>query len=306
VYSVKTTAVDQFKGEDMAICRQVVSVSLGLLAVASIASATDITGAVSFVGITPCRIIETRAGQGFSGQAGPPSLVANATRTFQITGTVPGVPTQCGIPTTAVAISVNFTATGFTAPGDLRVFPAGATLPLVSILNYQLENIANATTVPLGAAGISVRADSAATDFIADVNGYYVARPFTTLESGKTLKGTYAIDFPAAGAGQEGTSAISFPIPLASAPSAVLANIIPAGGAATANCPGSSTLPSAAAGHVCVYEVSATNVSSRCMAGVAGSWSCGVAAPFGTTMWITATAAGSRTVSVGTWAVTAP
>ena len=290
----------------MAICRQVVSAGLGLLAVAAIASATDVTGAVSFVGITPCRIVDTRASQPFTGQAGPPSLVANAARTFQITGTVPGVPTQCGIPTSAVAISVNFTVTGFTRQGDIRVFPAGGTMPLTSILNYQVENIANATTVPLGAAGLTVQADAAATDFIADVNGYYVPRPFTTLESGQTLKGTYAIDFPAAGAGQEGTSAISFPIPLASAPSADFANIIPAGGAATANCPGSSASPSAAAGNVCVYEANAVNIASRCMAGVAGAWSCGAAAPFGTTMWVTATAAGSRTVSVGTWAVTAP
>ncbi len=295
----------------MVASKRVLVASLGMLAAGSTASATDVTGALAFVGITPCRIIETRAGQGFSLQAGPPALVANATRTFQITGTVPGVPAQCGIPTAASAISVNFTVTGFAGQGDIRVFPAGGTLPLTSILNYQLENIANATTVPLGPSGggqkgIAVQADAAATDFIADVNGYYVPRPYTALESGRTLTGTYAIDFPSSSAGQEGISAISFPIPLASAPVAVNANIIPAGGAATTNCPGTSANPTALAGQLCVYEVFQNNISTRCMAKVGSSWSCGLADVFGTTMYATSAGAVTRTVSVGTWAVTAP
>jgi hypothetical protein len=149
------------------------------LAIGSMASATDVTGQLTFVGIAPCRIIETR-GLGWTGQAGPPSLIAGAERTFQITGTaVPGLPAQCGVPDTALAISVNFTVTGFAGQGDIRVFPAGGTLPLASILNYQLENIANATSVPLGPSGgghngITVQADGVGTDFIADVNGYYL------------------------------------------------------------------------------------------------------------------------------------
>src|SRR5712692_2129147 len=59
----------------------------------SIASPADVTQALTFVGITPCRMVDTR-GFGWTGQAGPPSLVAGAQRTFQITGTVPGVPAQ--------------------------------------------------------------------------------------------------------------------------------------------------------------------------------------------------------------------
>jgi hypothetical protein len=152
---------------------------VGVLAIGPMASATDVTGQLAFVGIAPCRMIETR-GYGWTGQAGPPSLIAGAERTFQITGTaVPGLPAQCGVPDTALAISVNFTVTGFAGQGDIRVFPAGGTLPLASILNYQLENIANATSVPLGPSGgghngITVQADGVGTDFIADVNGYYL------------------------------------------------------------------------------------------------------------------------------------
>jgi hypothetical protein len=162
--------------------KRILGLSLGLLAVGSTASATDLTGPLTFVAITPCRIVNTLASYGFSGQAGPPSLVANADRTFQITGTVPGLPAQCGIPTNAAAISVNFTVTGFAGAGDLRVRPAGSALGPTSILNYQLENIANATSIPLGPSGggengITVHADGFGTDFLADVNGYYVTAP---------------------------------------------------------------------------------------------------------------------------------
>jgi hypothetical protein len=289
----------------MAICRQVVSAGLGVLAVASIASATDITGAVSFVGITPCRIVDTRTSQPFTGQAGPPSLVANATRTFQITGTVPGVPTQCGIPTTAVAISVNFTVTGFTAAGDLRVFPAGATLPLVSILNYQMENIANATSVPLGPGGISIRADSAGTDFIADVNGYYVPRTFTTLESGKTLKGVYFAGIKSTAAGDFYSTAFTFQVPLASGAAAPAANFIASGGAATANCPGTAANPLALAGQLCLYE--STGNSNRTLSCLfrLSTFTCSTSDTFGGAVALFSVAAGTS-YSSGTWAVTAP
>jgi hypothetical protein len=152
---------------------------LASLLVGSSASATDITRSLTFVGIKPCRIIDTRASQGFSGQWGPPALAANADRTFRIVGTTSGTPTQCGIPPRAQAISANFTVTGFAGAGDIRVGPAGSALPLTSILNYRLETIANATSVPLGLVGddygIVVRADASATELIVDVNGYYLS-----------------------------------------------------------------------------------------------------------------------------------
>jgi hypothetical protein len=274
-------------------------VSLGLLAVGSIASATDVTQSLTFVGITPCRILDTR-GLGFTLQAGPPSLVAGSDRTFQITGTVPGLPAQCGVPSTAVAISVNFTVTGFAGQGDLRVFPAGGTLPLVSIINYQLENIANATTVPLGPGGITVHCDAAGTDFLADVNGYYVPRPSTTLESGRTLRGTFGVFFAATGLGQYSMSPLSFQFPLASAPAP---NVILAGGAPTANCPGSPASPTAAPGQLCLYETATSNIVSQFIVrnsdGNLGSDA------FGASLVVTNNVAGQAS-AYGTWAVTAP
>ena len=121
-----------------------------------------------FIALNPCRVADTR-GNGFTGAFGPPPLVANATRTFTIAG-------QCGVPSTAAAASFNFAALNVSAAGDLRVFPAGGGLPLVSTLNYNANtpNIANAAVVPLGTAGaITVRADATSIDLIIDVNGYY-------------------------------------------------------------------------------------------------------------------------------------
>ncbi len=120
-----------------------------------------------FVAVTPCRLADTR-GNGFTGQFGPPSLVANATRSFTVTG-------QCGIPAVAAGVSFNFTALNVSAPGDLRVFPAGGSVPLVSTLNYNANtpDIANAAVVELGGGAITVQADAVSIDLIIDVNGYY-------------------------------------------------------------------------------------------------------------------------------------
>jgi hypothetical protein len=272
-------------------------------------SAGALTAPLTFVGITPCRIVDTRAGQGFSGAFGPPSLVANASRTFQITGTTTGTPTQCGIPDAAVAISVNFTVTGFASAGDIRVYPAGGTLPLASILNYQLETIANATTVPLGPSGsghngIAVQADVAATDFIADVNGYYL--PSGRLASGQTMTGVWSIaGFPATTAGEYLWTAVSFPLRLASAPAAPVTNFIAAPGtASTTSCPGTVGNPLAAPGQLCVYARTCGNANISCLFATGGT-GCNAADTTGFGIYMLSAGA-AQSYCYGTWAVTAP
>ena len=129
---------------------------------------SDVTNPVPFVGVTPCRVADTR-GNGFTGAYGPPSLAANTPRSFTITGV-------CGIPVGAAAVSFNFAALNVGAGGDLRVYPAGGSAPLVSTMNYNAStpNIANAAIVPLGTGGaITVLADATTIDLIIDVNGYY-------------------------------------------------------------------------------------------------------------------------------------
>jgi len=266
-------------------------------------SGSALTAPLSFVGITPCRILDTRAVSGFSGSFGPPRLAANVSRTFQVTGATSGTPTQCGIPDSAVAISVNLTVTNFTGMGDLRVYPAGAALPLASILNYQLENVANATTVPLGPSGgghngITVRADASPADLIADVNGYYLAS--TRLASGQTATGGWAGSTIATGSGQYFLASISFP----QKPSGPLpANYLPVGAAPGPNCPGTAADPQAAAGQVCVYARGCDAVLAYCLFGP-GSSSCG-ADVNGVLIPLSTTGPGPSLCS-GTWAVTAP
>lgn len=165
------------------VFRRILVTCVGLIVLGSTARAADITGALTFVGITPCRIIDTR-GPSHSGQWGPPILANGQLRTFQITGATSGVPIQCGIPSNAVAISANFIAVNFTGAGDLRVFAAGGAQPVTTILNYRLETISNAASVPLGPSGggengISVVPAVSDTHLIVDVNGYYVPRPVT-------------------------------------------------------------------------------------------------------------------------------
>ena len=139
---------------------------------------TDISFAIPFVAVTPCRIADTR-GLGFSGQAGPP-ILDTGTRTFQIAGTVTGVPAQCGIPTGADAVSFQFTIVSPNTNGNLIAWPAGGAVPTISVLNWSAGETAlgNGTIVPLSAGGaLSVRINaavgSAVGHLVIDVNGYF-------------------------------------------------------------------------------------------------------------------------------------
>ncbi len=141
---------------------------LGLLLVAGEALAQS--GPLQYYAVTPCRVADTRAASGFPTGYGPPSIAGGEQRTFVISG-------KCGIPSTAVAVSFNFTVWAPVTRGDLRVFPAGGTTPLVSTLNWEANilALANAAYVPLGTGGaITVQVDGTGTiDLIFDVNGYF-------------------------------------------------------------------------------------------------------------------------------------
>jgi hypothetical protein len=127
------------------------------------------------------------------------------------------------------------------------------------------------------------------------------AGPLTTaLPSGQTLRGSFNLDTVAAGASQINGSAIAFGFSLASAPAA---QIIPVGGSTTAQCAGSVAAPSAAAGYLCLYESTKSNLSSLevCNSGNV----CPAANAFGAELFAIATATGRFYVD-GTWAVKAP
>jgi subtilisin family serine protease len=122
------------------------------------------SSATSFYTLAPCRVLDTRS-------TAAPALKGGTSRTFALAG-------QCGIPSTARAVSVNVTITQPTTAGDLRLYPAGATLPLVSVINYVAgQTRANNAVVMLGiGGGMDVRCDQptgATVQFILDVNGYF-------------------------------------------------------------------------------------------------------------------------------------
>ena len=135
------------------------------------------TNPLPFIAVTPCRIADTR-GLGFTAQAGPPALSANVTRDFQISGTVTGVPAQCAIPLSALAVSFQFTIIQPSHDGNLIAWPGGAA-PTISVLNWPpgIFALGNGIVVPVSASGaLSVRINgpvASSGHLTIDVNGYY-------------------------------------------------------------------------------------------------------------------------------------
>jgi len=128
--------------------------------------------ALDFIPVTPCRIVDTRTGFGFSGAFGPPALVEGATRNF------PVQQSGCGIPSTAQVYSVRMTAVAPGPLGYLTTWPQEQTLPNVSTLNAPGGGVVgNEAMVPAGTetgGPISVYV-SDSTDLLIDINGYFVA-----------------------------------------------------------------------------------------------------------------------------------
>jgi hypothetical protein len=139
----------------------------------------DVTNPLPFVGLRPCRLADTRGLAGFSGQAGGPILAGNTARDFVVAGTVPGLTTQCGVPSNAEGVSVNFTVTGMNTVGNLIAYPAGSAQPNTSVINWNASAVAlgNGSVVPVGSGGaITVFPNVPAggqTHLIIDVNGYF-------------------------------------------------------------------------------------------------------------------------------------
>jgi DNA-binding beta-propeller fold protein YncE len=121
---------------------------------------------LQFFALTPCRVVDTR---GADGSLGGPHLTGGQERDF------PVLSSDCQIPSSAKAYSMNFTVVPVSGPlGYLTVWPTGETQPVVSTLNNPTATeVANAAIVPAGNGGaISVYA-SQDTQMIADIDGYF-------------------------------------------------------------------------------------------------------------------------------------
>ncbi len=118
---------------------------------------------LAFYPLTPCRIVDTRTGNG-----GP--LVANQERDFALTTR------ECNIAGAAKAYSFNVTAVPIDngRVGYLTVWPAGIPVPNVSTLNDPTGTIvANAAIVPSGPRNTVAAIANGNTNLLIDLNGYF-------------------------------------------------------------------------------------------------------------------------------------
>jgi hypothetical protein len=135
----------------------------------------EVTPAVLFIGITPCRLVDTRQA-GFPAGYGMPALTAGVPRNFDLNND----PLCTSIPTDTFiqAYSLNVTVTNTQGPGFIKIYPQGGTVPFdVSTQNFLAgQTIANAAIVPAGTNGGITVVAAAGTDLIIDINGYFTER----------------------------------------------------------------------------------------------------------------------------------
>ena len=130
-------------------------------------------GPLSFVPVTPCRIADTRNTP--DGPFAGPILAGGTSRAFVIPNSA------CGIPSTAVAYSLNVTVVPQSTLGYISIWPTGKVQPVVSTLNSLDGRIkANAAIVPAGTNGaVSVFATNN-TQLVLDIDGYFVPSTVTS------------------------------------------------------------------------------------------------------------------------------
>jgi hypothetical protein len=161
----------------------------------AIVSATGASSLVdlTFVPLTPCRLVDTRPA--FSAN-GP--LLNGSTTTFHAIGSTfaaqGGAAFDCGVPTGAVAIAVNIAMLHTKAAGDVRMWAAGQTMPLAAVGVFSSETNTGVTfdgasaIVPICHSGcpaegeFSVYAENSDLDLTVDVSGYF--RPSVAATNG--------------------------------------------------------------------------------------------------------------------------
>jgi len=146
----------------------------------------------AFTGLEPARLLDTRPGGNTvdTQDARSGLRVTNSVYELQITG-------RGNVPTNAAAVALNVTVTGTTAEGYLTIWPCGTTMPNASNLNYIAnQTIPNAVITKIGSNGKVCIYNSAPTNIIADVNGWF---PDPTLQTANKAP-TVSITSPLQGA----------------------------------------------------------------------------------------------------------
>jgi len=138
----------------------------------NLATDVDVIGGsaavLNFFTLAPCRLVDTR------GDGAPivgPALVGLQTRVLAVAG-------HCGIPSSAKAVAINVVVTEPTFAGNLRLFPAGQSVPTISTVNYGTgQTRANNAVLPLNASGelaaFVSQPNGTTAHVIIDVSGYF-------------------------------------------------------------------------------------------------------------------------------------
>ena len=119
--------------------------------------------------IAPCRTVDTRVAGGRVTSSGR-SFLIGGTGNFAAQGG-----TGCGIPASATAVSADFIAVQETAPGYLKAYPYGTSVPTASTLDFTTGAIANEVPVaitPGTGPALTVMASNPA-QVVIDITGYY-------------------------------------------------------------------------------------------------------------------------------------
>ncbi|WP_370078179.1 beta strand repeat-containing protein [Streptacidiphilus sp. MAP12-16] len=111
--------------------------------------------------LKPARLLDTRSGLG-----APQGATTSVT--LQVTG-------RGGVPSSGVAaVALNVTVTGPVGGGYVTAYPAGASRPTASSMNFSAhQTLASLVVAQLGSGGAVVLYSSTTTQLVADVSGYY-------------------------------------------------------------------------------------------------------------------------------------
>jgi hypothetical protein len=157
------------------------SCTLTVTKVRSVTAIFNVPQALQFVPVTPCRVVDTRKNDSFSGG----TLQGNTSNSWAL----PKSPylSSCGVtlPTSVAAYSLNITAVPRVRLSYLTAWPTGLTQPNISTLNsYDGRIKANAAILPAGVAGTNEAVSVFVTDtsdVILDIDGYFMPTGSSTL-----------------------------------------------------------------------------------------------------------------------------
>ncbi len=130
---------------------------------------------LQLVDVTPCRLVDTRQAKGVFGG---PAIQGGTYRSFPIPQN-----TNCNIPSSAAAYSLNVTVVPITTLGYLTIWPTPEIQPVVSTLNSPDGRIkANAAIVPAGVGGAVSVYVSDTTNVILDIDAYFAPAASNTYQ----------------------------------------------------------------------------------------------------------------------------